>query len=126
MKPAVVRDKHDAAMKKALENARIEFEKDFGVKNQATVAIRHNTPEGNGGLQAVDYFLWALQRFYEYERTDRRESECRYVELIREHIGEINDLDYLFEGRRDVLWGPHRPLGLTVRTGRAVSLTPRF
>ena len=126
MKPAVVRDKHDAAMKKALENARIEFEKDFGVKNQATVAIRHNTPEGNGGLQAVDYFLWALQRFYEYERTDRRESECRYVELIREHIGEINDLDYLFEGRRGVLWGPHRPLGLTVRTGRAVSLTPRF
>ncbi len=79
----------------------------------------------NGGLQGVDCFLWALQRFYEYEQTERRESECRYVELIREHTGEINDLDYLFEGKRGVLWGPHRPLSLAVRTARKSSTSAR-
>jgi len=103
------------AMRKALENAIAEFEQDFGVKNQAKVQISHSAPPGSGGLQAVDYFLWALQRFYEYEQTDKRDSECRYVELIRELTGEINDLDYVCEGKRGVLWGPRRPLSLAAR-----------
>ena len=105
----------DAALKKALETAIAGFETDFGVKNQATVVVSHASPPGNGGLQAVDYFLWALQRFYEFENTDKRESECRYVELIEALTGEINDLDFLSDNTRGLLWGPHRPLTLAAR-----------
>ena len=111
------RDKRDRteAMRKALEDAITGFEQDFGVKNLAEVQISQGTPPGSGGLQAVDYFLWALQRFYEYEQTDRRDTECRYVELIHELTGEINDLDHLCDGKRGALWGPHRPLSLAAR-----------
>lgn len=103
------------AMRKALLDAIAGFEQDFGVKNRAEVQISHSTPPGSGGLQAVDYFLWALQRFYEFERTDRQDTECRYVELIHELTGEINDLDYQHDGKRGVLWGPRRPLSLAAR-----------
>ena len=104
-----------AALRTALQSAIAQFERDFGVKNRAVVNISHGSPPGSGGLQAVDYFLWALQRFYEYQDTDKRESECRYVELIQGQIGEINDLEYSHDGKRGILWGPHRPLSLAAR-----------
>lgn len=106
------------AMEKALERASEDFEKDFGVKNQSELKISHSTPAGNGGLQAVDYFLWATQRFYEFEHTEKCETECRYVEMIRELTGEINDLDYLHKGKRGALWGLNRPLSLAAREGQ--------
>jgi len=46
---------------------------------------------------------------------DKRNSECPHVQMIWEQTGEINDLDFLFEGKRGVLWGPRRPLSLETR-----------
>jgi hypothetical protein len=40
----------------------------------------------NGGLQAVDYFLWALQRFCE-------RSEDRYLEFLYPQFSMVRDLD---------------------------------
>ncbi len=48
------------------------------------------------GLRAVDYFLWALQRHCERD-------ESRYVELVWDKVVEIEDLDPIEGGRRDVV-----------------------
>ena len=62
-------------------------------------------PTKTGQSQAVDYYLWALQRFYE-----RRED--RYLELIWPHVGEIHDWDRVAEGRRGVIYTKQKPLTL--------------
>lgn len=104
------------ALQKAIRAARIEYEANFQILSHATVEITHASPAGNGGLQAVDYFLWALQRFYEYEQTQKRESECRYVEMLGPLIGEIDDMDFVCEGRRGKRWNHwNRPLSLSAR-----------
>ena len=128
-----------AALWRTLRNAAIEFERNRALNNLAAgetssdsaagdegtgppqrfrvvrVEISHSSPVGSGGLQAVDYFLWALQRFYEYEGTGKRDSECRYVEMIHELTGEIDDLDFVLDGKRGVVWGQHRPLTVAAR-----------
>lgn len=54
-------------------------------------------------MQAVDYFLWALQRYYERD-------EGRYVELVWSKVIEIHDLDRLEAGRKGVVYNKQRPL----------------
>jgi hypothetical protein len=48
-------------------------------------------------LQAVDYFLWALQRMYE-------RAEDRYFEYLREHYRLIMDFDDRRAGKRYARW----------------------
>ncbi len=57
------------------------------------------------GLQAVDYYLWALQRFYE-------RGEERFLDLIWLQVGEIHDLDKLENGRRGIFYTKQKPLNL--------------
>lgn len=64
------------AFRTAIERAERRFESEYGVKRSAAVTIIPSTPAESAGLQAVDYLLWALQRFYE-------RKEDRYVELKR-------------------------------------------
>ena len=48
-------------------------------------------------MQAVDYFLWALQRFYEprkNEKTGEVVREDRYLRMLWPQIGEIHDLHH--------------------------------
>lgn len=47
-------------------------------------------------MQAVDYFLWALQRHYE-------RGEGRYVELIWDKVVEVDDMDAVAAGRKGVV-----------------------
>jgi hypothetical protein len=48
-------------------------------------------------LQAVDYFLWALQRFYEQRfhpaTGEKLTREDRYLNLFWSQMAEIHDLD---------------------------------
>jgi hypothetical protein len=105
-----------AAMKKAIQDAVHQLETDSGVRNRARIEVVSSSPPGNGGLQAADYFLWALQRFYEHEHTESRDSESRYVQMLWPLGGQIDDLDFLWEGKRGVSWGAKRPLTLEART----------
>jgi hypothetical protein len=104
-----------AALKKAISDAVAEFEASFGIKSQAKVEITAAAPPGSGGLQAVDYFLWALQRFYNNEGTEKEESESRYIEMLMPQVGEIEDLDFELNGKRGVFWNKSRPLTLAAR-----------
>jgi hypothetical protein len=57
-------------IKNALAQAEADFEKKFGFRRSQPDAwtITVQSSKDNPCLQAVDYFLWALQRFYEVKR----------------------------------------------------------
>ena len=95
----------DVALRIALEQAREAFQRSFGFARPATNNVVSSTPPNSAGLQAVDYYLWALQRFYE-----RRED--RFLELIWPQVGEIHDLDRVDGGRRGVFYSKRKPLNL--------------
>ena len=75
-----------AALIQALNMTRQRFAEDWGIQSSAIINVYPHTPLAQGGLQAVDYFLWALQRFYE-----RRED--RYLNYIWPAIRLVHDLD---------------------------------
>jgi hypothetical protein len=91
------------AFRAAIEKAEVRFESQYGIRRSAEVAIIASTPPQKAGLQAVDYFLWALQRHYERD-------ESRYVELLWDKVVEIEDLDRIEGGRKGVVYNKKRPL----------------
>lgn len=74
------------ALMVALREAQISFQTKWGERQFGQVQLRTAQPSESSGLQAVDYFLWALQRLYE-----RREDRF-FVPLAR-HYRLIMDLD---------------------------------
>jgi hypothetical protein len=91
------------AFRTAIEKAEARFEGQYGIRRAATVDIVASTPPERTGLQAVDYFLWALQRYCERD-------ESRYIELIWNQVVEIDDMDRIEGGRRGVIYNKKRPL----------------
>jgi hypothetical protein len=94
-----------AAFRLALEEAAKSFKRSFGFDHPANHHVFSSTPPTCVSLQAVDYYLWALQRFYE-----RRED--RFLELIWPQVGEIHDLDRVVDGKRGVFYTKQKPLTL--------------
>jgi hypothetical protein len=114
------------AIKTALAEAEADFEKKFGFqRNQPdawTVTVQ--TSKNNPCLQAADYFLWALQRFYEVKRNantkkpqlDSRTGlairEDRFLNAVWPQVGEIHDLHFgpshgtFFGQINDIHFGP--------------------
>lgn len=91
------------AFRAAIERAEARFERDFGTRRSDAIHIVASTPPRSAGLQAVDYFLWALQRHYE-------RGEGRYVELIWDKVVEVDDMDAVAAGRKGVVYNKNRPL----------------
>lgn len=58
----------------------------FPIQNQASLQSAY--PSQSAGLQACDYLLWALQRFYE-------RGEERYLHAMWPKFEHVLDLDYL-------------------------------
>jgi hypothetical protein len=92
----------NAALRDALELAAASFAQSFGFAHPATNEVISSTPLHCPGIQAVDYYLWALQRFYE-------RGEDRFLDLIWPQVGEIHDLDRLENGRRGVFYRKQKP-----------------
>ena len=80
------REKHarNRAMREALEHAENDFERSFGFRCGAW-RVEVSDPRAAVCLQATDYFLWAVQRFYE-------RHEARFMDVLWPRIGEIHDL----------------------------------
>jgi hypothetical protein len=91
------------ALKLALDQARRTYERDMGVPTRVSIAIRATTPRQSGGLQAVDYFLWALQRLYE-------QDEDRYWETIRSRVKVVYDRDDTRTASYGVYYTSEKPL----------------
>jgi hypothetical protein len=75
-----------AALRHALEAARERFAEQWNVVSNAPMQVRAGIPSAYAGLQAVDYFTWALQRLYE-------KGEDRYVSFIWSAFRLVQDID---------------------------------
>jgi hypothetical protein len=74
------------ALTGAIANAQRNFQNKWGERQYGPCEIATAHPSEAAGLQAVDYFLWALQRLYE-----RRED--RFFGALAHHYRIIMDLD---------------------------------
>ncbi len=74
------------ALASAIERAKLNFEKAYNKKSDKQVKIYSAYAHEQAGLQAIDYYLWALQRFYEKEET-------RFYEYLQSDFRLIMDLD---------------------------------
>ena len=62
------------------------FARDFDLSKPKPTEVLCSEPKNHAGLQAVDYYLWALQRFYE-------RGEVRYLNFVWPQTLEVLDLD---------------------------------
>ncbi len=91
------------ALQQAIEKARQNFYRKHKIKSDSSINISVGRPEKYGGLQAVDYFLWALQRLYE-------RGEDRYLKYLWRHVRLVVDADDRRERGYGVYYGPTTPL----------------
>jgi len=79
------RDRKEA-LTAAIGRAQVNFVARWGARSFGPCEVSTGHPHESAGLQAADYFLWALQRLYE-----RRED--RYFAPLAKHYRIIMDLD---------------------------------
>lgn len=94
-----------AALRAALEVAQERSRAQWGIASDALINIYSGTLPGCGGLQAVDYFLWALQRLYE-----RREE--RYIQMLWPLCSVVIDVDDTRRARYGAYYTKRKPLSL--------------
>lgn len=100
----------------ALTEVELEFESQFGLAPHKGTTVRSAYPWEHAGLQACDYFLWALQRFYE-------RGEERFLGAMWQQFVEVIDLDLPAPKQRGkprgntVIFNEEHPLTLESRAG---------
>lgn len=92
-----------AALRNALETARRRFETQWSRSVDAAIHARESTPIREVPLQAVDYFLWALQRHYE-------RGESRFAELIWPKVGVVQAIDETASAAYGTYYTKKKPL----------------
>ncbi len=108
----------DHAIKQAIARAETDFQGQFGFARGTSEDWRIRVAESVSEpcLQAADYFLWAVQRFYEERRDPEsgklKPREDRYFNTVWPQIGEIHDLDF---GEEGTYFNEKTPLTLAVR-----------
>lgn len=75
-----------AVLKAVLDEIDSGFLTDFGFAPHGHTNVHSGFPSKSAGLQACDYLLWALQRFYE-------RGEERYLSAMWPHFTRVLDLD---------------------------------
>ena len=75
-----------AVLKNVLDGIDQGFINDFGFAPHAKTVAQSSWPPQHAGLQACDYFLWALQRFYE-------RGEDRYLRALWPQCSRVLDMD---------------------------------
>jgi hypothetical protein len=74
------------ALQNAIEQARGNLRLSWGIEATTPIEILAAKPADAGGLQAVDYILWALQRLYE-------RGEDRYWKFVASKVSLVHDVD---------------------------------
>lgn len=93
------------ALQLALETARRRFAEQWGIVTEPVMNVLPCMPPRCPGLQAVDYFLWALQSLYEHR-------EERYVQFLWPAFSLVQDVDDTRRTRYGVYYTQKRPLTL--------------
>ena len=81
------------------------------VLTDVSLNVSAATPKEHAGLQAVDYFIWALQRFYE-------RGENRYLAYLWQAFGLVHDIDDTRKANYGVYYTQNRPLTAAALRGR--------
>lgn len=92
-----------AALRGALETARRRFETRWSRSTAALITARQSIPVRDVPLQAVDYFLWALQRHYE-------RGESRFIELLWPKVGVVQAVDETNQAPYGTYYTKKKPL----------------
>lgn len=74
------------ALQKALQAARNNFAAKWGIATTSPIEVVASQPSQSICLQAVDYFLWALQRRFE-------RGESRFLDLLWSKVGLVVSAD---------------------------------
>ncbi|RMD61200.1 hypothetical protein D6833_08585 [Candidatus Parcubacteria bacterium] len=105
------RSDRTVALMTALKLARQRFYERWGVRNDAPINVVAGEPARYAGLQAVDYFLWALQRLYE-------RGEERYVQYLWDAFRLVHDIDDTRQAPYGVYYSQRKPLTAAALEGR--------
>ncbi len=104
-----------ASLRQAIEFAADLLQNQNSLQNSQLTDVSINvsaaTPKEYSGLQAVDYFLWALQRLYE-------RGEERYLTYLWQAFGLVHDIDDTREADYGVYYTQNKPLTTEVLKGR--------
>lgn len=92
-----------AAFRRALEQARDRFAQEHGLSITSQLTVKAAYPTAEPALQAVDYFLWALQRTYE-------KREDRFLELIWPQCSLVVDVDDTRQAEYGAYYTKQKPL----------------
>ncbi len=76
----------EKALNDAIARAKANFQRDTGIESRGRTQIIPSVPSQSHGLQAVDYYLWAIQRLYE-------KGEDRYFNFLAPQFRLIMDFD---------------------------------
>lgn len=106
-----------AALQQAIEAARERFAIQWKVVSNASIHVSAATPVEQGGLQAVDYFTWALQRLYE-------KGEDRYLTYLWPAVHLVQDIDDKRKADYGVYYTQKKPLNVAVLAWREENKTP--
>lgn len=108
-----------AALREALETTRSRFAEQHDLQSEASLHVTEIAPKEQAGLQAVDYFVWALQRLYE-------RHEDRFVTYLWPAFRVVQDV----HDRRKVGYGMYytqkRPLNAAALAWRQNKKPPRI
>jgi hypothetical protein len=115
------------AIRAAIDHAERDFVSRFGFGRGGDDAwtMRVSTPKSDACLQAADYFLWAVQRFYEPRidaQTGASKQDERFLKLIWPQVGEIHDLH--FGAAHGTFFNRQKPLLLEERFGEQKKKKP--
>lgn len=87
----------NGAIVRALEQAEAEFLEHYSMRRSINWNVTVSDPTTTVCLQAVDYYLWALQRFYE-TRTNVATGEVlredRYLKMLWPQFASVHDLHF--------------------------------
>jgi len=100
-----------SALNNALDSARQRFTNKWGITSNAPMNVMAGTPLTHAGLQAVDYFTWALQRLYEL-------GEDRYVTYLWSSLHLVQDIDDQRAAGYGVYYTQKKPLNATALAWR--------
>lgn len=101
-----------SALRRALDIARMAHNEKQGIVSEATIHIQACQPYSQIGLQVVDYYLWAIQRYYE-------RGEDRYLAMLWPSVEVLYDIDAKTLAGRGVTYTQQQPLiGAAVVTGQ--------
>ena len=90
-------------LRETMESARDRFCREKGLCATSRVHVDAAYPHEHAGLQAVDYFLWALQRLY-------NAGEERFIAMLSGKISVVEDIDDVRKNAYGEYYTKRRPI----------------